>query len=552
MMSQKNLKMKGEHLRTKKQIVQSYVAALQDKRVITSKQAESLLLASNQNIIMRKLIDKIYATHEVDGQTQSTPEAFYHWCEYIIGSDVVTGKKVWNHFVNTLFKIIEGNKLSAIMAPRGFGKSYFLYALYLSFKLWLVPYVEAVIVCNIPSMGKRNLKVLKRLIDTNEFLQEKKATWKGLRLKWSETMIEFNEGTIEVTSIGSTVRSAHPNICIVDDPLREDNRYPDEYIENFVLGTMLPIINRKKGRMTVVGTPQHERDLFHLVMNTKADGTGNLITRGSMSGRGFYSIVFQAITNWGTEEVLLPELMTYQELMHIRQVQGPRYFDREYMCTARSDEEAVFPWNLLKKRTMDENEKDSDFEEDGREGKQYVIGVDVATSGAVSADNTAIVILEITDEMISEEDGFKKIVRYVYYDKGIDFEEQILLVADLSRRFNDAYVLVEKNNAGPGMINALHHRNVNVGEFFTDQYSKREMIRLLKRNLAVGSLWFCRMVSPIEHLIEELRNFGVKRVRGVERMEAMTGKDDCAIALALANWAAQEGGTSNLYPLLVD
>lgn len=554
--------MAAQAQRTIKQIVNDYATALYRTGKINREEFEKHTTTKDgQSEILEILLSKLYETEEVNGQLVSSMDAFYHFCEFIVHRDPASGLKIWNSFVHDLFRDIEYHQLSSIMAPRGHGKSYMAYVLYPIFKAFLFPYVDAVLVSNIPKMNERNFRVLKRVIEANELLSEKIDYTGKEKTKWTESEIAYNHGYIEGISIGSSPRSAHVKFVVGDDPLRDDARYSDEYYKNFFLGQLLPTIQRYKGRMVLLGTPQHFEDLFHTVMNTKVEGeeaiprpVGQLITDGRISHLGFYSRVYKAYDE-ETGKVLLPEVFSMDQLDKIRRTQGEIYFQREYMCECVADKTAIFPYKLIKK-CMENEEKIEDF---GKEGKEYFIGVDVATSGSASADYSAFIVLEAKPERIKstddegkvrEEEVVIKIIKHIYHIKGLSIEEQIDKVIELAKRFNDAYVLVEQNNVGVALIQRLQYSGVNVGTFVTSKFKKDNIIRLLVNDMQNGRFKIPKTGSEVLKLKDELTKFGVKlshtRTGGTkENMQALSGHDDLVMATAIANNAVEDYGSGS-------
>lgn len=278
------------------------------------------------------VVEKCYGTEEWQGKKICSADAWYHFCHFIIHEDTITAQKIWNKFVEEVFSMVEKNTQTCFMASRGLGKSFLMFVLYPLFKTFLFSNTDVVIVTNIPKMARRNLRVFKRIVDNNELLLEKKDMSNMRDLKWGDKEVVYNNGFIETLSIGTTPRSAHVPLVIVDDPLRDDNKYSNEHIFDFVRGQLLPCIKRLKGRMIVNGTPQDTADIFHRLMNAEADGDGAIIKNGGVSALGFYSKVFPAITDMETKQVYLEEVYSWQDLMNIKQIQGDILFTREYLC----------------------------------------------------------------------------------------------------------------------------------------------------------------------------------------------------------------------------
>lgn len=527
-------------LRTKDEIFIDYLEDLVENGVIQKDQFENYRTTGKKEIL--DLLDKkIHETEDYYGARISTLDSFYHFCNYLVKKDVATNRKVWNSLVKKFFLAVERNQYTCFMCARGHGKSYF-WCLYTLFKAYTNPFFECIIASNTPKMGKRLFRVLNRLIDSNELLFERRNPDNKQDIPNTQFEMEYNHGYFEVTSVGTTPRSAHVSLAIVDDPLRDDKRYSDDFIENYVFGQIYPIVQRKKGRLAISGTPMHHKDLFHNVMR---GSDGKLITDGRISDgehKGFWCKMFPAILDELKKVTLLPETFSYDDLIRIKETQGDLFFTREYMLKCIDDKKALFPFSLLKSCT-DESEN---YLFSGEENKNYVIGVDVATSGAASADYTAAIVLEVRERKrkikVQEEgedgeivvkqidsDSFisEKVVRHIFHEKGVDISRQIEIIQDLAIRFNDALVLVERNNVGVALIQELQQRNVNVESFTTDKFKKESAIRFLINEMQNGRIVFTSDDTyEVKKLKEELRNFGIKESRGKERMESLSGHDD--------------------------
>jgi len=535
-------------IRTKRQICNDYLDALINKGILpeTDRQYYS---GEGMSEIYELLLNKLYETEDYKGVKISTLDAWYHWCVYVIRNDPKTGLFVWNKFVKNVFLDIERNRYTCILASRGIGKSFISYGLYSIFKMFLFRYTEILTIANIPKMNKRNVRVMKRIIETNELLYEKKEVNKGKELIWTQEQLEYNGGIFDTGTVGSTPRSAHVNFIFVDDCLRDDNKYSDEEVENYILGQLLPCAQRYKARMIVTGTPMHIKDIYHNIMNEKPNLDGKRISDGRISAHGFYSRQYSIISDWEKKEIYLPELWSWEELvsgpMSILNVQGQAKFMREYMLICTDESTSVFSERLV------ESCVDSNYEITfvGEQNKIYIQGCDVATSGAASADFSAFIVLELLETAT----GYKKIVRHIVHEKGMpitgerDIDNEIIdpgqvdTIQEISQRYNNAVTIVEKNNVGVALIQELVKRNVNVESFVTDKAKKEGMIRYLVNEMMNGNLIIPDETPEVRELKKELTNFGVRKTKfGRERMEALSGHDDLVIALAIANTAAQQ------------
>jgi len=512
-------------MRTKSDIAKTYRAHL-----IEQGKPKEVVDEFTEDELIAIVVEKCYSTEEIEGKKVSSVDAWYHFCHFIIHEDSITGQKVWNKFVREVFEICEGNTQTCFTASRGLGKSYITFVLYPLFKTFLFSHTDVLIVTNIPKMARRNLRVLKRTVDENELLLEKKDVSNLRDLKWGDKEVVYNEGFIETLSIGTTPRSAHVPLVILDDPLRDDNKYSDEHIFDFVRAQLLPCIKRLHGRLIVNGTVQSSTDIFHRLMNTDADGNGKLIRDGGISALGFYSKAFPAITNFETKEVYMPEVYTWDELMEIKTIQGDILFTREYLVQVVSDDFAIFPEGMVRKCTRP---AEYQLESVGRPGATYVIGVDLASSASRTADYSAFCVLEYNT------DKGTKILRALVNER-MTAEEQEKTLMSLARKFNNAFVYVEKNNIGEYIRQKLENNNIFCEGFTTNKENKANAIKFLRSEMVNKRIFFPEWEEETEVLKKQLINFGYKTVRGVKTMAALTGHDDAVDALWIANLATQQ------------
>lgn len=519
----------SEYLRTVDQIVFDYAAWLKSKNIEIN--PESIYSDSSlKNDLLSTLIEKCY----------SKRDGFWYFTTFIIGPDVLSGKKIWNPLVSDFWDIITKYRKIAILCPRGHGKSYFFSILYPLYLMFLFKKVEILDMANITKQAKINLKKIKDMISDNELLDNRKDK----NANWNQEEIEYNKSELYVKSLGGVTRGIHANYVSGDDILRDDQTYSDSYIIAYVGESVVPIAQRKKGTVVLVGTPQSSEDIFHKYMQ---DENGNLITDGRISTKGFYSKVYRAVKNFDTQEVLLPDVLSFDDLMEIRKTQGELAFEKEYQCNCISDKTAIFPESLLRENFLS---RTAQWENEAIPGAHYVIAADVATSGAASADYSAFIVLRI-----DKENDNKKFIVHIVHKKGSEVSEQIDILHDLSKKFNNAFVLVEKNNVGVALIQELVKRNVNVEPFVTDKPKKDGAIRYLQNEISRARIrcpWDFNLHPETKKLYEELLSFGLKVKRGKERMEALSGHDDLVDALWLANLAAQDKTSGPSFVIIQD
>ena len=530
-------------MRTKEEIRRDYLNLINKEKNLgyTSEEIERKIKDPEEAGVVDKLIlDELYSNEEIKGQTVSSIRAFRIWCDIVLEYDIKTGRRIWNGFVKTQFRIVERNRFVCYMAARGHGKTFF-WALYILFKMFLISLYDVCYCSNVPAQRKRFLKTVRQIVDHNSLLLEKKDSKRiaNREVPWGMEEMEYNEGLLEGTTVGTTPRGGHYNLAVGDDPLRDDKKYTYEFIVNYFQGTLRPTIYTKKGRYAILGTPQDSEDLFHVLMNSKLDKNnrplGHMVLERE-SAAGFYSQVFPSILDEKKKTVLCPEIWSYEELMIEKGRIGDIRFNREMMCRCITFRNALIGAKLFKDCT----DPTLRCIQKGEEGKKYVIFVDPATSDAPTADYFAASVWE---------DGHKFILRNLIHKKGFPVtdptggtDDQSTAVARLYNDFNKALIVVEKNNAGIALSQALQAKGIEVIDHFTHVVATgrvtekpgkaNDVIDYIEYGLKAGLVVFpsdseCNYTLDIlERVKTEHMNFGVKKGTSGEKYEAIAGKDD--------------------------
>lgn len=533
-------------MRKKITILKDYLTLINEEKGLnySEQEIENKIKDPEESKIIEKLmLDELYSTEIIKNQIVSTERSFFIWCDVIVRSDFKTGDRIWNGFVQKQFLLVERNKMTCYMAARGHGKTFFL-GLYVSFKMFLIPYYEVGYCSNIPRQRRRFLKLFRALIDTNEILIEKKDKQKiaNKDIPWGTEEAEYNDGLLEGTTVGTTPRGGHYNLAIGDDPLRDDKKYTYEYIVGYFQGAYKQTILRKKGRYIIVGTPQDLADLFHTLMNDKLDKSNRPIGKlvlGKLSAAGFQCAIFPGILSHRKKEVLVPEIWNYDELMAEKGRIGEIRFNREILCKCVTFRNSLVGIALFRS-CCDETKT---LIQKGEIGKKYVCFVDSATSDAPTADNCAMSVWE------DDTRNNKFIFRHLFHEKGFPItdptggtEDQINVAAKIYRDFNKCLMVIEKNNAGVALSQGLQAKGIEVIEHYTHtpasgkptekQGKADDVIDYIEKGLKAGVVVFPSnpedhyTIDSLEKLKTEHLNFGVKQGKSGEKYEALAGKDD--------------------------
>lgn len=322
-------------------------------------------------------------------------------------------------------------KFLNIIAPRGFAKTSIVG---IFFTLWHI-FVEHVVrkqerkpkvvllVSKNRLHAKSILRTIKRILDHNHTFRFIFGEWgEATSQQWTQSQIILKDGTvIACRGTGQAIRGLQedfkrPTLIILDDPEDEENTKTAERMEfnlKWCLQTLRPALDKKTGRLIVIGTPQHQRSM---VMELKDDSR-------------FRTLHFSAGEVEGSEviESHWPEWWPVEELQEERdalsRMNRVSVFNREYMCVISSDDARTFDswkqwegelqWDKLGNPYLQITHKSAgrEFELEELESAEerpvnLFMGVDPASSTSETADYSVILLLAV------DEDGNRYVVDY--------------------------------------------------------------------------------------------------------------------------------------------
>jgi len=455
----------------------------------------------------------------------------FYFCKFVIGDLKELGYPQpfrYNKLLRRWDKLIRTHKKLGIEAARGCGKSLFFSIIYNLYDMTIHKNRKVLIESSNQEQADFILAEIKKIVDNNEWLLKKKDNE-----NWRSGMLGYNGGFILGKGFGSEVLGLHLDRILVDDILRSDNKLTDIEIEDFIDMTLDPMLLNRNGQMILVGTPKSDSDIFSTVeQRAKENGS-------------WYFERFPAILDYEKKILQCPDRFTWDDIMGKRLSMGPLKFAREYQLEFFSRDTSLFPTRAVKAA----REKGKDMvlldKLDKRDASWVIVGgIDVARSGAVSADWTVCFILAYNTITQAKQ------ILAMWRKKGLKITEQGEQIAALSKAFNHPYFLVEQNNMGQDMIDTLvDNHNLNIDSFITGGkgQKKDELIRFL-----ITAFEHEQIVMPngddeskasMDILDEELSKFCVTYTpTGNEQYRGVGGKDDCVLAIALANRATQSVG----------
>lgn len=481
-------------------------------------------------------------------------DGLYYFCKFIIGNLLDIGYPSPLQYTS-LFrkwdKLVHSNKKLAILCGRGHGKSLFFTQLLNIYDMFLFTYKKIIIISASQDQANHLLEEIKTIIDNNEWLATKKNA-----NKWASTTIGYNEGYILVAGIGSEILGQHVDRILIDDILRNDNKLTDDQIEDYIDMTLDPMLLNRKGQMILVGTPKGEKDIFARIFHRKKENP--------MCPWEIYR--YPAIIDYETHKIQCPSRFTWEELMNKRLSMGPLKFAREYQLEFFSRDSSLFPNRIVEPA----KEKGSELILLNMADKRppnwtFVMGVDCARSGSVSADYTVAIVLAYNTVTQA-----KQIV-YMWREKGMKISDQAREIATISNKFNNCMVAVETNNMGQDVVDELvDNYNIYVEPITVGgRGTKEELIRFLITAFETEQIIIPRGDDWSRHQMDilesELTKYCVtKTPAGNERFAGAGSHDDTVSSLALANKATQiigvpfaiatfgEGSATHSYDSLVN
>ena len=289
----------------------------------------------------------------------------------------------------------EINKLNVI-APRGHAKSSLVACV---FPLWhlLTDSGSKFIVLSSKTEGHavRLLQTIKNALEYSMELRGVYGYWgQHSARQWSRTEIVLKDDTMIMCRgtgqqvVGLKHGNQRPTLVVLDDPEDMNNTKTSEAMEfnlRWLLQSLVPALDAQRGRIAVIGTPQHQRCMVETLM----------ITDGWDGSR------YKALQDDGT--ALWPEMWSKEKLLaekkSLDSIGRVSSFYREYQCEIIGDEDQMFRESYIQHykgeiKWVDE-EPHMEFESGHYEPINIFMGVDPASSIKKHADYSTIVAVAV-------------------------------------------------------------------------------------------------------------------------------------------------------------
>ena len=293
-----------------------------------------------------------------------------------------------------------------IIAPRGHAKSSIIGGV---FPLHHLMYHQGQkLICLVSRTQDHAIKLLGTIKDCLEYSQSFRSVfgyWGQFSARqWSKSEIELKDGSMIICKgTGQQLRgikkgNQRPTLIIVDDPEDENNTKTSEAMEQnlrWLLQSAVPSLDPQRGRIVIIGTPQHERCLVETLK--EMIGWENMHFAPSLE------------TNTALWEEWHPIEKLLQKKAELESINRVSVFYREYLCQIVGDEDQLFREEYIKyydgsvtlteegEATMHLTERNgTSIDEDIP--VNLFMGVDPASSTKKTADYSTIVTVAIDSD----------------------------------------------------------------------------------------------------------------------------------------------------------
>tara|TARA_Y100001951_G_C11294793_1_gene274775 strand:- start:1909 stop:3378 length:1470 start_codon:yes stop_codon:yes gene_type:complete len=243
------------------------------------------------------------------------------------------------HYEITKYLQDDDIKQLNVIAPRGHAKSSVVAGVYPLFHLMFDQGVKVIVL--VSRTQQHAVKLLGTIKDVLDYSQEFRyffGYWgANSARKWTNTEIELKDGSVIICKgTGQQIRgikhgNQRPTLLILDDPEDENNTKTAEAMEynlRWLLQSGVPSLDPKRGKICVIGTPQHERCMVETLKDMK--GWKNFTFKPDLEN------------NFALWPEVWPVDKLKQKKEELDSINRLSVFYREYLCEIVGDEDALF------------------------------------------------------------------------------------------------------------------------------------------------------------------------------------------------------------------
>ena len=231
------------------------------------------------------------------------------------------------------------NKQVNIIAPRGHAKSSIVGGVYPLYHI--MNHSGAKLIVLVSRTQDHAIKLLGTIKDTLEYSESFRQIYgywgQHSARQWAKSEVELKDNSMIICKgtgqqlRGIKVGSQRPTCIIVDDPEDENNTKTAEAMEQnlrWLLQSAVPSLDPQKGKIIVIGTPQHQRCMVEILKEMK--GWKNMHFAPNLE------------KNTALWEEWQPIKKLVQKKEELDSIGRSSVFYREYMCQIVGDEDQLF------------------------------------------------------------------------------------------------------------------------------------------------------------------------------------------------------------------
>ena len=306
-----------------------------------------------------------------------------------------TDSPPFHYEIAGLLEDMGNNKLN-IIAPRGHAKSSLVACV---FPIWhiLTQQGPKFIVLSSKTEGHavRLLQTIKNALEYSAELRSIYGYWGQHSAKqWARTEIVLKDDTMIMCRgtgqqvVGLKHGNQRPTLVVLDDPEDMVNTKTSEAMEynlRWLLQSLVPSLDARRGRIAIIGTPQHQRCMVEMLCKTD----------------GWVSKRYKALLDDGTAlwEKMWSKEKLLQEKKSLDSIGRVSSFYREYQCEIIGDEDQMFKESYLQyyqgQFKFIEEDHCLEFESGKVIPVNIFMGIDPASSVKKHADYSTIVVVAV-------------------------------------------------------------------------------------------------------------------------------------------------------------
>ncbi len=337
-------------------------------------------MEEDKNYIKRKLKDNMIMFGKVimpNMFSASSPEFHYKIADVLINDDI---------------------RQANIIAPRGHAKSSIVGGVYPLYHI--MNHDGAKLIVLVSRTQDHAIKLLGTIKDTIEYSESFRQIYgywgQHSARQWAKSEIELKDGSMIICKgtgqqlRGIKVGSQRPTLIIVDDPEDENNTKTAEAMEanlRWLLQSAVPSLDPQKGKICVIGTPQHQRCMVEVLKEMK--GWENMHFSPDLDNN---------IALW---EEWQPIKKLKQKKEELDSIGRASVFYREYMCQIVGDEDQLFRQEYIQYHNyelkIDKDNKHYLTDGDKEFPVNIFMGVDPASSVRKTADYSVILPVAVDE-----------------------------------------------------------------------------------------------------------------------------------------------------------